>query len=362
LLAAPELDEFFTPEGTIRKKSIEEILEAEQALLLQAAQAADAVVRATVFQLDRERKATVTVKAEDDALAAFTRYLREVGVPLSSSLAQEPRLWTAITFGLVTGFKRWAIWKQGYALKTVQNYLSSIKLYAKLAQQAGFQTAEQFLAIQHIPTIRGKEARRIDERREELGIPTRIGHKKAEPTFLSKEEFWFFIERPDTPQGWRDRIAILLMCDLSLRPYEALSRKLKHLDMEKGTISVFRFKTEQGKEVETHQLTQRLYLAIATYLKLRKDGDPEAPLLVRTLKSEALVERVPRSPEDPTSPLWTPPLSIQGLGQRIHELGNEVGHEFHHPIDLTSYDLRHWFARFSIDGGTDPIAAKKAGG
>jgi len=321
---------------------------------------ADSFVRENRFTERQGRKAWNTVRKEIAALSDFMAFLATAGVDLDFHLAEEPRLWCAITFGLVESFLLWER-KLGYAIKTLNDHLDVIKLYARLAHQAGFQTADQLLAIGHIPRIRGAEAERIDAARDREGIKTRRGHKKAEPTFLSREEFQALLQRPDaTHQGRRDLVAILLIYDLSLRPSEVVSLKLSDVNMEDGTIHITRHKTHDEQRA---RLTQRLYLAMRHYLNCRKDTSPDAPLIVRSLKSGELVENLPREePEveaarrggrrpysrnratstrmQPTTPAartqsrdgakqehpdtWTPPMTTRGLREHLHEIGLDV--------------------------------------
>ncbi len=148
------------------------------------------------------------------------------------------------------------------------------------------------------------------------------------------------------------------MWDLSLRPNEALSLRLVDLDLEAGTVYVDRHKTNEN---QTHEFTPRLRAALNAYLGVRRDRSPDAPLLVRSLKSEQLVELVPLDDEDPASPRRTPRLSVQGLGKRMRTLGHLLSEELGREIDLTSYDGRHGFVRQSIDAGYDPMRVKLAG-
>lgn len=361
LIGAAEDEEALYPESEVRSRALDQVLRVQRDLdlLERAALEADEFEREHIFQLRRERKEAVTVDVEIDALVLFTRYLREAGVPLSLYLHEEPRLWSAINYALVERFRRWEIWRRGYAIKTVNNHLAIIKLYARIAHTARFMSAEQFLPISHISTIRGAEARRIDEKRERMGIQTRFkDKKKANPTFLSPQELRALLARPRTPQGLRDLVAILLMWDLSLRPNEALTLRLVDLDLEDGTVFVDRHKTNEN---QTHEFTPRLRAALDAYLAVRKDRRPDAPLLVRSLKSEQLVELMPVDKEDEDSLLWTPRLSVQGLGKRMRTLGHLLSEELGREIDLTSYDGRHGFVRQGIDAGIDPMRIKLAG-
>lgn len=375
----------------------------EAELLGELAHAADEYVRNNVFTERQQTKAWNSVRKEIAALSNFMQFLREsADLSLSFHLAEEPHLWQAITFGLVKLFLRWMQLK-GYRIKTINDHLDVIKLYARLAHDAGFQTADQLISITNIPRIRGAQAERIDIEREQQEIPTHVGHKKPDPTFLEQEEFQALLNRPDTPQGWRDLVAILLMYDLSLRPSEAVSLKLKDLNMEERTLRITRHKTHDRQKA---RLTPRLYAALNRYLHVRKDRSPEAPLLVRSLKNEKLVELIPRvdpqteaarrggrRPYSPNRPLyvqrqptettrtsrpkkgrtqedrWTPPTTTRALAKHLHSIGLNIEEELYQDtrpledrLNLTSYDGRHEWTRRAIRSGSDPIAVTKAGG
>ena len=398
----------------------DELLTYQTRLLTEFAEAADSYVRRNIFTERQERKAWNTIRKEIAALADFMTFLNQVEQVsrdqsqdaethvLFLHLAEEPRLWTAITFGLVKLFLAWEQ-QQGYAIKTINDHLDIIKLYARLAQQAGYQTADQMLAIKHIARIRGAEADRIDA----IRVQTRRGQKKSDPTFLDRREYQKLLNRPDTPQGWRDRVAILLMYELSLRPSEVVSLKLHHVHLDEGTIDITRHKTHDQQKA---RLKNRLYPALMHYLSLRQDRSLDAPLLVRSLKNGQLVEHVPveapevemakrggRRPSSPNHALyvklhptpvekaarqgtgeskatWTPPMTTRGLREHLHELGLDIAQELYgedehmlsrprpqrsapeKQINLTSYDGRHEWTRNAIRGGSNPIAVTKAGG
>jgi integrase len=245
-------------------------------LLGELGAAADAYVQSNLFTQHQRRVAWNTVRKEIGTLSTFMIFLgllqeskeqkdEEDGIPFQVlHLAEEPRLWSAITFGLVSLFLQWEQ-NQGYTIKTMNDHLDVIRRYSSLAQQAGYQTANQLTAIKGIARIRGSEAKRIDARRE----IARIGHKKADPTFLARKEFQVLLSRPDTPQGWRDRVAILLMYDLSLRPSEVVSLTIGHVNMEEGTIQITRHKTNDQQRA---RLKDRLYDAMRRYLGKREEA------------------------------------------------------------------------------------------
>lgn len=78
--------------------------------------------------------------------------------------------------GIVEGFVKWCL-KEGYAVSTVNNRLSAIKVYAKLAAKAGVNPAEELQLIRLVSGYGKQEGKRIDECRP----VNRVGHKKAAP-------------------------------------------------------------------------------------------------------------------------------------------------------------------------------------
>jgi len=146
------------------------LLALQTELVSELAGAADLFVRENRFTERQGRKAWNTVRKEIAALSDFMAFLATAGVDLDFHLAEEPRLWSAITFGLVESFLLWER-KLGYAIKTLNDHLDVIKLYAKLAHQAGYQTADQLLAIKGIERFRGAEAYDAGRAREPARFP-----------------------------------------------------------------------------------------------------------------------------------------------------------------------------------------------
>ena len=85
------------------------------------------------------RKADNTVVAQRSDLLHFSVYLHDVGVqntPNEDQLQTDPLAWRGVTWGLVDGFVKWQL-TQGHAITSINRRLSTIKVYAKLASQAG---------------------------------------------------------------------------------------------------------------------------------------------------------------------------------------------------------------------------------
>ena len=165
------------------------------------------------FERYQRRKADNTVRRHQADLALFVAYLAEVGAPVSD-LASDAKAWRAITAEQVEAYVDWQL-EQGYAINSINVRLSTVKRYAGLAYRIGGISSEELLRIREIKEFRRVEGRRIDAKRP----VTRVGEKKAAPTFLTEEQLLALFEVPDlqTSQGWRDLFLLRLLYDLGLR-------------------------------------------------------------------------------------------------------------------------------------------------
>ncbi len=84
------------------------------------------------------RKSDYTIATQRAALQRFADYLYVVGIPDMTAvrLQTDPAAWRGLTWGLVEGFVKWQL-REGFAMDTVNNRLSAVKLYARLAGQGG---------------------------------------------------------------------------------------------------------------------------------------------------------------------------------------------------------------------------------
>jgi integrase len=342
----------------------DQLLRAQEELLSRASFAADEVACRDLFSRYRMGKAHHTIRMQMAALACFMTYLERVGVYLTSHLADEPRLWRAISYGLTEAFKHWML-REGYSTKTINDYLGVVKLYARLAHRGKLMEDHTYLAIVGIETIRGAEAQRIDERREKTrrkdpASGVKRG-KKPDATYLKTPQVHELFAQPDvtTPQGQRDLVALLLLYELGLRPSEAIALRFSDLDMEEGTLHVYRRKTNLDQRL---RLTVPTYQALRSYLALRRDWrfyrqapspERDAPLLVQSRKSKKLVEQLDLVE---AGKVGSADWSTQNLWERVHLLGEALG------VNLASYDGRHQWARDAADDGTDYLKLIKAGG
>ena len=94
------------------------------------AQEANTAARQSAYADYRSRRAQNTLRRQDAELTNFGAY---VG---ADDLAINPQTWSSISWGIIESFIK-KILMDGYAVGSVNNHLSTIKTYAKLATKAG---------------------------------------------------------------------------------------------------------------------------------------------------------------------------------------------------------------------------------
>lgn len=302
-----------------------------------AGQVADANARRRVFAVYQERRAEETLRQQQRNLTLFRQWLAEVATD-PGDLFAGPEAWPGLTWGLVADFVRWQL-NQGYAVSTVNARLATIKRYAALALQAGSLAADQFAMIGSITGYGHKEARHLDQKRREAGLPVRLGHKAAAAVSLAPDQAEALKrEQPDTPQGRRDRLLLCLLLDHGLRCGEVAGLQRADLQLAQNELHFFRPKV--GKR-QTHRLSRETRQAAQRYLT---EDQPAAagPLLLASHKSGALLAR---------------PLTTRAITKRVRELGRRLG-----LAGLSAHDCRHYWASQAARAGTDPFALQEAGG
>ena len=134
---------------------------------------------------------------------------------------------------------------QGYSIGTVNNHLSTIKTYAKLAVKAGVIPQQDYAMIRMVNGYSHKEGQRIDEQREASGLQTRLGKKKADFYVLSQDqEVELKTNCKRNEQGKRDRVLLILLLDLGLRVSEVTDLRADNFNPETGMLEVYRRKTD----------------------------------------------------------------------------------------------------------------------
>ena len=284
------------------------------------------------FREYRSRRAEETLRRQDADLALFHEFLELVNLR-TGDLAQDPRAWRPLTWGLVEAFVKWQL-NEGYAVKSINVRLSTVKTYARMAMQSGALTPQEYALIRAVQGYSFREQVRIDQKRP----VTRIGLKKEIPVRLTPAQAQRLKQQPDTPQGRRDRLMMCLLLDHGLRVGEITRLATGELDQAGGVLRFYRPKV--NKE-QVHRLSRETMQAI------------EACAARGELIADGLLLRQSRKNEE----LGRPGLSERAVTARVRLLGERLGIP-----GLSAHDCRHFWATSAARHGTDPFVLQEAGG
>lgn len=344
-------------------------LEKPGQLLTAVGQAANQAATNYLFDDYRQRRATKTIKTQTAALILWARYLKQIKAATELLAAAEgwayeyfnkkelaqladyaqsqktslpiiytahfcqhrPEAWQGVTWGLVEGFVKWLL-SEGYSISSVNNRLSAVKVYARLAAKAGTIPPTEAALIRDVRGYGTTEGKRVDKTREQ----SRVGIKKEEAIVLTAEQArQLKTTHPPTPQGIRDRLLLTLLLDLGLRASEVAALKVTDL-AEPGCLTVYRKKTDS---IDRMALTADLLAVLTDYQPyLRENGR----LLRGSRKNEKLTEQN---------------MSVRAVGSRIKILGRDILGIW----ELSPHDLRHTWAT-NAARGSNPFVLRDAGG
>ncbi len=285
-------------------------------------QAANAHTAKSAFNEYRARLSDNTLRRHDAGLSVFARYLELFGMTHdAAALATVPAAWTGITHGLLKTFIDWML-NEGYAVSTVNDRLSVVKTYARLAFKAGIIDATEHVHIQDLKGYAAREMKHIDTARESSSVPTRKGAKKAAATRISADSAKLLKrDHADNPQGRRDALLMALLLDMGLRVGEVALLTVSAIDLKGGTLKFYRPKVDKMQE---HKLSPDTLKAARAYLKGDAPLSASAPLLRSSLKGGQLSHDG---------------MSERAITKRVKALGESVGIE-----GLSAHDCRHYWA------------------
>jgi integrase len=288
-----------------------------------AGQVANQVAAKNTFADYISRKAPNTVDAQRFDLAVFAEYLKAVGVPVSPDRLQTaPGAWQGMTWGLVEGFVKWLL-QQGHATASINRRLSTVKTYAKLATQANAITASELALIQTVKGYGGKEAKRVDDKRQENQQKTRKGHKKAEHVSITDDQADALKAQPlDTPQGRRDAVLMALLLDHGLRAGEVAALTVTDVDLKAGVLRFYRPKVDK---TQNNKLSADALKSLRAYFD---NGD--APGLGALLRGSRRGGKLDQAGMSETS-----------ITERVRTLGKALDIE-----GLSAHDCRHYWATY----------------
>lgn len=305
---------------------------------LAAGHAADHAAARHAFADFAQRKARNTLRAHRADLDTFATYLNAVtGEAMTGAALQStPEPWAWATWGLVAGFVQWQL-RRGDAAASVSRRLSTVKVYAALAAQAGAIAPNALALIRTVQSYAGKEGKRMDERRAEAGTPVRRGRKKAAAVTISAEQAAALKAQPDTPQGRRDALLMCLLLDHGLRVSETAVLQVADFDTAKGVFTFYRPKVDL---TQTHKMTSDTLRAGRRWLDT---GDcPPMGLLLRSSRKGGA--------------LTGDGMTTAAINARVGVLGAAVGLE-----RLSPHDCRHFWAT-AWAGKVDVLRLQEAGG
>src|SRR5574340_109546 len=170
---------------------------AELAIRQQAGQAANQAAAGYVFEDHTGRKAANTKRRQQADLELFESFLAAAGVP-AAGLYKDPRNWQGLTWGIVQAFVKWQL-DQGYAIASINSRLSTVRVFAKMAAQAGAISPQESILIASVKGYAHKEEKHINEARRDAGQETRKGAKKAEAVIIPDDAAEALKTRPHTP-------------------------------------------------------------------------------------------------------------------------------------------------------------------
>jgi len=331
-----------TLEDTVDDKSLipqlqneqQELLPGELAKLGAVANAAASQNRFIDYQ---SRRSEETLRRQKVDLQLFENFLKSIGANVNDLFAEQDA-WTGITWGLVETFVKWQI-NQGYALPSVNVRLSTIKVYSKLAMQAGTIEPQEYALIRSVSGYTQKEQRRIDSHRP----ITRVGDKKSSPVPISKEQAHALKYQPNTCQGRRDAVLMCLLLDHGLRVGEISILKVEDFDLKEGILNFYRPK---GNKNQKHRLSADTLHALRCYANY---GDmPSSGLLLRSSIKDK---------DD--NKLGKQGMTTRAITDRVRVLGEKLVQGL---PGLSAHDCRHYWATQAARHGTDPFVLQEAGG
>lgn len=303
--------------------------------------AADHASRRDAFAEYHAEQTDNTRAAQRDALKCFSIYLAEAGIRREvEDLYHDVEAWRGMSAGLLKGFRKWLL-EQGFAIGTLNHRLSIIRQYCRLAQAAGTIPDEVLELVLAVKGYGGKTGRNLDVDRARRSVPTRRSSKKAQPVLVSTAQALRLkteTTRPEHPRRRthdllleaRDALLMGLFIEHAFRVSEVAGLDIEDFDLEKGTVTVYRQKTD---ETQTHRLKKHTLLAASRYLA--ECGATTGPLFVGYRGRR---------------------ITRYGLYDRVRVLGRQVSLP-----KLSPHDLRHFWTYDAL-GNATPVDRVQSGG
>ena len=286
-------------------------------------QAANAAAKSRAFSSYLLEKSPNSLRAQRNDLQRLANFLHTLQPNLEldgDSLQSTPAAWQGFTYGLLEAFKLWLL-QEGFALRTVNRTLSTVRTYAKLAGRGDYIDSAEIQKIQTVHGIAHKNGAMVDEKRD----ITRIGDKKAQHVSISHEVAKRLKQNhPTTPMGKRDKLLMCLLLNHGLRASEVEQLKVRDFSIDEGGVMLMRFFRPKTKGYGQHQLTPETQSAYESYVSVLSAETLNGSLLLSAKKS---------------GDLRTRPMKVRDITRRVNLLGTQAGTN-----RLSAHDCRHYLA------------------
>ena len=245
--------------------------------------------------------ASRTRKRQSRELAALRAFLLDQGHVIGN-IANDPASWREIKATFVEAYVE-HLQKQHYQYSTIDKQLDTIKIYARLAMDAGYLPEHIYKQIHNIqapPTIEGEPRR---------------GEKRGQYLDLTDEQVHKLLDQPDTRQGRNTKLllALLLKCGFWPREIAALDRH--SINTEEGTITFYNYHSEEQQTLHLDSMTLE---AATRYLQ---DPSPYEALFVGNHKDSTHTLR----------------LTDRAINARVRASGKGIGVDVLAPQDCHAY-------------------------
>lgn len=317
-------------------KIVTQIVPANQQRMRVVSAMADKRAAAAAFTDYRGRKSANTLARQDADLDAWSVFLERLGVARTrEALATQAEAWRGITHGMLTAFVGQQL-GLGFAVRSVNARLSTIRTYCQLATRAGVIDPGELTLIRTVRGYSRLEGKRMDTQRK----TTRVGTKKIEGNVLSESQVATLLQHDGTPSALRDATMIVLMADHGLRVGELVGITTNGIAFG-ASAATMTFYREKVDKTQTHQLTPRAAAIVRAYLALVPRPLP-GPLVRRTVRGGALGKTA---------------ITRFGVFRLMQERGRAAGID-----NLSPHDLRHTWATNAARSGTPIDRLTDAGG
>lgn len=292
-------------------------------------QAADVAAAANSLTRYRAGLSPATLRAHDNDLATWARYLEARGLEgAQCAWSANAACWAGVSWGLLEAYLTW-LTGEGYAPATQARAIATLRAYIREAARAGVVPPD---ALRMIETVK-PPAPRADR------PAPRRGAKKSDPTPLSRAQGRALKTQPrDTPIGRRDALLMALLLDLGLRVGEVAALTVTNLNLAEGLLTFWRPKVQRAQTLSLH-VTPDLAAAAQAYAQ---DMAPSGPLLRPGRNDGSLGEGG---------------MGVRAIRLRVGELGERAGVAY-----LGPHDCRHAWATWALRGGTSLRDLQEAGG